>query len=352
MFAKSLNSIFHLNPLLESNSIAKWTFFRQFATQSKYFNVAFFGSDNVSLPTLKALYEDSLKPDGVVNKLEVCSFSSFFNYPIKLTFYRIINMIGCVHILWKIKRKRKETQEVLQSIHITSRWNILQGESNSIQPSATNEVLAVLILCLCPRSMKEWTVPTQFLEHQYNIIVCASFGYFIPSSVLNLFEHSGINVHPSLLPKYRGPSPIISTLLNVSNISNKNPFLGRRLHWCLHHHVGPQEDRRRRNALPETSQHLKHNHVSRVFILFSIDLLDWLTNWQLLAVSAWCILSITTMSSCRPWSLRYRESSMNLKLGSIITIFHHPESDLRDEYCFLWKHKHQDVLNQDNVSIV
>ena len=79
MFAKSLNSIFHLNPLLESNSIAKWTFFRQFATQSKYFNVAFFGSDNVSLPTLKALYED--------------------NYPIKLTFYRIINMIGCVHIL-------------------------------------------------------------------------------------------------------------------------------------------------------------------------------------------------------------------------------------------------------------
>lgn len=136
--------------------------------------------------------------------------------------------------------------------------------------------------------MKEWTVPTQFLEHQYNIIVCASFGYFIPSFVLNLFEHSGINVHPSLLPKYRGPSPIISTLLNVSNISNKNPFLGRRLHWRLHHHVGPQEDRRRRNALPETSQHLKHYHVSRVCILF-LNRSPRLTD-QLAALGSECLM--------------------------------------------------------------
>ena len=108
MFSKSLNSIFHLNPLLESNSIAKWTFFRQFATQSKYFNVAFFGSDNVSLPTLKALYEDSLKPDGVVNKLEVCSFSSFFQLSHQTDFlsnYKYDRL--CAHPLKNQKEKER-----------------------------------------------------------------------------------------------------------------------------------------------------------------------------------------------------------------------------------------------------
>ena len=45
--------------------------------------------------------------------------------------------------------------------------------------------------------------------------VLASFGILIKQDVLNLFEPTGIlNIHPSLLPKYRGPSPIESAILN------------------------------------------------------------------------------------------------------------------------------------------
>ncbi len=45
--------------------------------------------------------------------------------------------------------------------------------------------------------------------------VLASFGVMIKSDVLELFEPDGIlNIHPSLLPKYRGPSPIESAILN------------------------------------------------------------------------------------------------------------------------------------------
>ncbi|MDO5481249.1 MAG: formyltransferase family protein [Candidatus Saccharibacteria bacterium] len=45
--------------------------------------------------------------------------------------------------------------------------------------------------------------------------VLASFGVLIKQDVLNLFEPTGIlNIHPSLLPKYRGPSPIESAILN------------------------------------------------------------------------------------------------------------------------------------------
>ena len=45
--------------------------------------------------------------------------------------------------------------------------------------------------------------------------ILASFGVIIPSDVLDLFEPEGVlNVHPSLLPLYRGPSPIESAILN------------------------------------------------------------------------------------------------------------------------------------------
>ena len=44
--------------------------------------------------------------------------------------------------------------------------------------------------------------------------VLASFGVMIPGSVLDVFEPEGIlNIHPSLLPLYRGASPIESAIL-------------------------------------------------------------------------------------------------------------------------------------------
>ena len=44
--------------------------------------------------------------------------------------------------------------------------------------------------------------------------ILASFGKIIPKSTINLFKPGIINVHPSLLPLYRGPSPIESAIEN------------------------------------------------------------------------------------------------------------------------------------------
>ena len=44
--------------------------------------------------------------------------------------------------------------------------------------------------------------------------VLVSYGKIIPQSIIDLFEPGIINVHPSLLPKYRGPSPIESAILH------------------------------------------------------------------------------------------------------------------------------------------
>ena len=64
-------------------------------------------------------------------------------------------------------------------------------------------------------SLKEWKPPESILSKQFDLAVVASFGYFIPPSVISCFKDGGINMHPSLLPKYRGPAPIHHALLNV-----------------------------------------------------------------------------------------------------------------------------------------
>ena len=42
--------------------------------------------------------------------------------------------------------------------------------------------------------------------------VLVAYGKIIPQSIIDLFEPGIINVHPSLLPKWRGPSPIESAI--------------------------------------------------------------------------------------------------------------------------------------------
>ncbi|HUC96389.1 MAG TPA: methionyl-tRNA formyltransferase [Candidatus Saccharimonadales bacterium] len=49
--------------------------------------------------------------------------------------------------------------------------------------------------------------------------VLVSYGRIIPDQTLNLFTPGIINIHPSLLPKYRGPSPIESTIKNGDSIT-------------------------------------------------------------------------------------------------------------------------------------
>lgn len=44
--------------------------------------------------------------------------------------------------------------------------------------------------------------------------VLAAFGKLITQEVIDIFKNGIINLHPSLLPKYRGPTPIESAILN------------------------------------------------------------------------------------------------------------------------------------------
>ena len=48
----------------------------------------------------------------------------------------------------------------------------------------------------------------------YKLFIVASYGKIIPQAILDIPRHGILNVHPSLLPKWRGASPIESQILN------------------------------------------------------------------------------------------------------------------------------------------
>ncbi|KKP47950.1 MAG: Methionyl-tRNA formyltransferase [Candidatus Woesebacteria bacterium GW2011_GWA1_33_30] len=50
---------------------------------------------------------------------------------------------------------------------------------------------------------------------QAHLGVCAAFGMIIPQTTLDHFKHGILNIHPSILPKYRGASPIQSAITNL-----------------------------------------------------------------------------------------------------------------------------------------
>jgi methionyl-tRNA formyltransferase len=52
------------------------------------------------------------------------------------------------------------------------------------------------------------------LKDNFNLFVVVAYGKIIPKEILKKAKQGTINLHPSLLPKYRGPSPIVSAILN------------------------------------------------------------------------------------------------------------------------------------------
>lgn len=54
----------------------------------------------------------------------------------------------------------------------------------------------------------------QLKKYQAVVGVLVAYGKIIPESVINIFPRGIINIHPSLLPHYRGPTPIEQAILD------------------------------------------------------------------------------------------------------------------------------------------
>lgn len=68
--------------------------------------------------------------------------------------------------------------------------------------------------CLQPPKLKNPDFLATLANFSADIFFVVSYGKILPREVLQIPKYYSINIHPSLLPKYRGPSPINYALLN------------------------------------------------------------------------------------------------------------------------------------------
>ncbi len=61
---------------------------------------------------------------------------------------------------------------------------------------------------LQPPRLRDPGWPERLAEHRADVAVVAAFGQILPKPVLDVPVHGSINVHGSLLPRYRGAAPI------------------------------------------------------------------------------------------------------------------------------------------------
>lgn len=89
------------------------------------------------------------------------------------------------------------------------------GRKRILTPSPVKEVaLAHGLEILQPEKISGSEEMTRIIELAPDLIITAAFGQFLPTKVLNAAKIAAINVHASLLPKYRGGAPVHYSIMS------------------------------------------------------------------------------------------------------------------------------------------
>lgn len=90
-----------------------------------------------------------------------------------------------------------------------------KGRGKTMQFTPVKEVaVRENIPVLQPVKVREDAVLEQLKEAAPDVIVVVAYGQILPEDILKLPEYGCINVHASLLPKYRGAAPIQWAVIN------------------------------------------------------------------------------------------------------------------------------------------
>lgn len=98
---------------------------------------------------------------------------------------------------------------------IVTKEDKINARGKKIVLSAVKEfALENEISYIQPSSLKDESVYNKLKEIDPDLIVVVAYGKIIPKNIIDLPKFGIINVHSSILPKYRGASPIHSALIN------------------------------------------------------------------------------------------------------------------------------------------
>ncbi len=110
----------------------------------------------------------------------------------------------------------QEIQASFELVAVVTTPDTIQGRKKLLTPSPVKQHILdqkLPIPIFTPEKLTDKT-RDELKELKPDLFIVAAYGKLIPQSLLDTPSIGSINVHPSLLPKYRGPSPIQTALLN------------------------------------------------------------------------------------------------------------------------------------------
>ncbi len=75
------------------------------------------------------------------------------------------------------------------------------------------------LLTLTPVNWRDEAARRQLREWKPDVLVVAAYGLIVPTAVLEIPKHGCLNIHASLLPAYRGASPISAAIVNGDTVT-------------------------------------------------------------------------------------------------------------------------------------
>ncbi|MDO4312987.1 MAG: methionyl-tRNA formyltransferase [Eubacteriales bacterium] len=95
-----------------------------------------------------------------------------------------------------------------------------KGRGKEVQfPPVKETALAHGIPVFQPRRVREAECIDNLRKYEADVIVVIAFGQILPKEILEMTRFGCINVHASLLPKYRGAAPIQWAVINGEKVS-------------------------------------------------------------------------------------------------------------------------------------
>lgn len=89
------------------------------------------------------------------------------------------------------------------------------GRGRKLQASPVKQTAVKnRIEVLQPKSLSDPNLKLKIENFKFDLAILVAYGKIITADVLSIPKYGFINIHPSLLPKYRGPSPIQTAILD------------------------------------------------------------------------------------------------------------------------------------------
>jgi methionyl-tRNA formyltransferase len=70
-----------------------------------------------------------------------------------------------------------------------------------------------------PATFRSAQARAQLIDLKPDVIVVVAYGRLLPAGVLRIPPHGCLNLHPSLLPRYRGPSPVVTAIVDGESLT-------------------------------------------------------------------------------------------------------------------------------------